>query len=214
MVTQLAVRPQSPITNEPVAEESEIEAALKEMGVPYRYLEARFETFEPRKGAELALAQAHNWSLVLSGPPGTGKTHLAVANLAEYASHNIARAKAYGEYHGIWWKTRFCNVPRLLERLRRQVRDEEDHDLLAEYIEADRLVLDDMGAEKFSDWTSDRLSLLIGARYDNGDDTIVTTNFTLDELADRGYDRIVSRLCQDGPYVRIEASDYRLEIQP
>lgn len=72
------------------------------------------------------------------------------------------------------------------------------------------VVLDDLGQEKTSDWTSETIYALVNARYESMLPTIVTTNLTGSELATSTYWPVISRLAEDGELVRIEGADHRL----
>jgi DNA replication protein DnaC len=211
---------------------------LVKAGVPPRYQQARFESFRRRAGTTEAMDYCRELAegtgdlddvgVILTGPPGTGKTHLAVSILAVYAVDHVEaswgrrnREAEAGEQVrplDLWeqdvarrWTPRFASVPRLLEHLRRSYQDDSRGDPMEALERAELLVLDDLGVEKVTDWTVDRLTTLVGTRYDTERPTVVTSNYDLEALANRGYDRIVSRLLEDGPHLRIDARDYRLE---
>jgi DNA replication protein DnaC len=204
--------------------EPDLIALLERAGVPPRFRDRRFATFQPREGAAVALRAAQELAddipirrgLVLLGPPGSGKTHLAVAILASHAARYLA---AYPDPIRIDGESliarppfgsRFVGVPRLLEDLRRRIGDPGLADPLAALEEAPLLVLDDLGREKVSDWTADRLYVLVDGRYGARLPTIVTSNYSFDELAQRGYDALVSRVAEDARVLELTASDYRL----
>lgn len=201
--------------------ERERAAILELAGVPERFRDRTFGSFHQRSGTTAALRAARatgesGRGLVLLGPPGTGKTHLAAAILAERVDRYLG---AYPEPVAIDdggmtvrppFGSRFVGVPRLLEDLRRRIGDPSLRDPLTALESAPLLVLDDLGREKTSDWTADRLYVLVDARYGARRPTVVTSNFSLDELADRGYDALVSRVCEDADLVGLSASDYRL----
>jgi DNA replication protein DnaC len=70
-----------------------------------------------------------------------------------------------------------------------------ESELLDKYSDVHLLVLDDLGAEKTSEWSWDLLSLLINRRYEGLKKTIITSNFDLATLAEKlGDDRIPSRI--------------------
>jgi DNA replication protein DnaC len=76
------------------------------------------------------------------------------------------------------------------------------------------VVLDDLGTEKASDWTVETLSAIVCDRYDAARRTVVTSNLSAARLVDLGYDRIVSRLADDGILLELTSlSDYRMKLR-
>jgi DNA replication protein DnaC len=113
----------------------------------------------------------------LFGRPGNGKTTLA--SLAV----NLIRANAGLE-------AVFANVPELLNRLRRGVRDGDDGTM--GYLRAvPVLALDDLGAERTTEWANEQLYELLNYRYVRHAPTIITSNLRPEQLGD---ERLASRL--------------------
>jgi DNA replication protein DnaC len=81
----------------------------------------------------------------------------------------------------------------------------------------DILILDDLGAERCTEWTRDYLATIIEDRYDHGQPTIVTTNYQPSKLAARlGFDdvmigeRLVSRLVENAVVIPFKGADRRI----
>jgi DNA replication protein DnaC len=76
-----------------------------------------------------------------------------------------------------------------------KVSQETDREVLERYGKVGLLVLDDFGTQNTSDWAFTMLYMLINRRYDDMSPTIITSNYSLEELADKlEDDRITSRL--------------------
>lgn len=143
-------------------------------------------------------AQNPNGWLVLIGPNGCGKTHLAaaIANQCLKAGSVVL----------------FTVVPELLAHLRSTFgpnATEAYDQRFAKMREAELLVLDDLGAHQSSAWTSEKLFQLLNYRYNSGFPTVITANrpglMGLDE-------RIVSRMSDTALVITVELSgavDYR-----
>jgi DNA replication protein DnaC len=134
--------------------------------------------------------QPQGWALV-QGNRGTGKTHL----LAAVANHLLSRGE--GRQMPL-----YVVAPDFLDYLRAGYDSDKISQNAAQRMEDARgcpvLLLDDLGAEKRSEWTDEQLYRLLNFRYNEGLPTVVASNVTLDKLEPR----IASRL-QDASLSRI-----------
>lgn len=131
--------------------------------------------------------------LFLFGRAGTGKTHLAV--------------KIAQELDG----AKFQKVPKLMLELKANFDGSgyENEIIIEKLSNVPVLILDDMGAEKASDWVAETMYILIDERYGNMKPTVITSNYSPSELAQRFGDRIVSRIMEMCRVIEIKTSDKR-----
>lgn len=110
-------------------------------------------------------AQNPNGWLVLIGPNGCGKTHLAAA----IANQNLKDGAV----------VLFTIVPDLLGHLRATfapTSTEAYDQRFAKMREAELLVLDDLGSHQSSPWANEKLFQLLNYRYNSGYPTVITAN--------------------------------------
>lgn len=77
--------------------------------------------------------------------------------------------------------------------------------------EAPMLFIDDIGAEKYTDFRSEIVYKIIDYRYRNNLPIFFTSNLTMGELSDLYSDRIASRLTEMCLNVFLEGEDRRME---
>jgi DNA replication protein DnaC len=166
--------------------------------------------------------------LLYSGPAGCGKTHLAAGVLIEL----IQRYQVRG---------RFVNLTSLVQQLQSTFDGSSSstrQELLGPILEAQVVVLDELGSQKPSEWVQDLLYYLIDTRYAARRPTLFTTNCSLagsgqrparaEENLDRGADltsgrsplarridaSLVSRLFEMARWISMDAvPDFRLEVR-
>lgn len=148
--------------------------------------------------------------LYLAGQVGTGKTHTAWSAVGAWC----VAAEVIPNPPQIDWGSGSPSVPQviftrmtdLLDDLRpgddsrKRIRDCQNVKLL---------VIDDLGAEKASEWTQERFYSVIDHRYANCMPLIVTSNIPPKELAEQTGDRAASRLAEMCEIVAMTGSDRR-----
>jgi len=136
------------------------------------------------------------YQLLLTGPSGTGKTHLVCALVRE-----LTRKRRVRHAH-------FAYVPDLTHQLSYERGFEARDELIRLTQNIDLLVLDDLGAIRIGDFERDMLMLILHQRHANGRSSIVTTNESLEHLGDLIGPRLVSRM-QQARQLLIDGEDYR-----
>ena len=193
---------------------------LSDAGIPPRYSKCDLDSFRDNNDSlAAAVRKARRFSetfpvvdkgLFFLGKPGLGKTHLSVAIVKEVIRRTNARALFY-------------DVRELLKEIRNTynpiVRSTES-DIIRPVMDAELLVLDDLGAEKTSEWVEETLNLIVNTRYNERRPTIFTSNYAvMEDLTDSenlvvrvGY-RMWSRLHEMCDFIEMKSVDYR-ELGP
>lgn len=164
------------------------------------------ETEEQQKAKRLAVEYITKFngekSLILSGDPGVGKSHIAVAITNALAkSHSVLFLKS-------------TNLLDFIKETYGQARHTEQ-DVLDICADVDLLVIDDLGAEysresSSESWASDILFKVIDSRLDKS--LIITTNYSESLLEEKyGFNgkRITSRMSDNAEKIRIVGKDMR-----
>src|SRR6201997_2535992 len=181
--------------------------------IPRRYLDVGFERYPVTEIEPAVVAATRRFAnridehldagrgLWFMGPVGTGKTTLAM--LVSKAALKAGRSVA------------IYSLPRLLNEIRDTHRAERSHvDLLDRLTAVDLLHIDDVGAERTTDWVLEELYSIVNARYEDERSMVITTNISdRDALCDQISARTVSRLTEMCDELPLEGADLRMEFR-
>ncbi len=190
---------------------------LASANIPRRYQHCTIANFTAyneslKKAAAMAERLAQDFpsvgrGLFFEGQPGVGKTHLAVAMLKQVIERTGAR--------GIFYDTR--DLLRLIRSTYDASTRTTELEILRPVMTADLLVLDDLGAEKPSEWVEETMNLIVNTRYNERRPTIFTTNYidvpdetAMDSLKVRVGFRMHSRLHEMCEFLEYDGGDYRM----
>ncbi|HEM9634198.1 TPA: ATP-binding protein [Streptococcus agalactiae] len=157
----------------------------------------RIDTAKHREVLSWAKAMANDWfkggkgNIVMTGKAGRGKSHLAYSIIKGLSD----KTKKFGL---------LVNVTDLLSEIKRDFSKETFW--MDQLKKVDYLVLDDLGAEKISDWSTSIIYSLLNKRTN----TIITTNLTPAEIRKKYGERIASRIrkgCDKSHIMEFEGLD-------
>ena len=181
--------------------------------IPRRYRDVAFDRppvteIEPRRVVDEVRAFADSIDTKLDGgrglwfmgPVGTGKTTLAM--LVSRAALRAGRSVA------------IYSLPRLLNEIRDTHRAERSHvNLLDRLTAVDLLHIDDVGAERTTDWVLEELYSIVNARYEDERSVVITTNILDREaLCAQITERTVSRLTEMCEELPLLGHDRRMDL--
>lgn len=165
---------------------------LEAARIPRRFRECSFHNYYPKNDSQY---WAHHFGrklveeypgievgLLLMGPVGVGKTHLATAILLGLIGRGV--------------RCLFYESGTLLKAIQdsyNPISKTSELRVLAPVYQAEVLVLDELGATVPTDWVRDTLYQIINTRYNDKRLTIFTTNYLDEILTEREEDREASR---------------------
>lgn len=192
--------------------------------IPKKHADSMFGNFEPanasqRNAANWFLERVDTWTpgekaLILSGPVGTGKTHLMCAWLRSITLR-----------HGVGAK--FVEFSHLLRDIKAGYdQNKSDAEIISRLVDIPVLVIDELGKQLDTDWQKGILDQLISQRYNKKNSTFATTNYPLEmgvgRMVSRASDdfkvrslsevvgsRMASRLAEMCDVIEVDAPDYR-----
>lgn len=184
-----------------------LEVRTKLARLPYRKTLEEFDfSFQPglderfiREMATMSFVQ-RNENLIFLGPPGVGKTHLAIATAIE------AIAKGLSVY--------FVSLTHLIEDLRKAYEENRLDKRLRVYVRPRILVIDEVGYLPLDSLAANLFFQVVSARYERGS-ILLTSNKSFGEWGELLGDPILAtavldRLLHHSHVINIRGRSYRL----
>jgi DNA replication protein DnaC len=200
--------------------------------IPRRYEHCSLESFDTHfPSSNRTLSAAHlrarrfveaypvetaGTGLLLTGSIGVGKTHLAVGILQALLNERGATGLFYD----------YRDLLKQIQNSYSKSNTSTELEVLAPVFEAEVLVLDELGANKPTDWVWDTVAHILNTRYNDRRTTIITTNYAnlppLDPtttrsreetLGDRIGERMRSRLQEMCVVVEMQGEDFRQKVK-
>ena len=195
------------------------ENIFRRMNIPKRYQDKELSNFIINKAYkhDLIISKVEEYinsddylegkGIFFVGPPGVGKTHLAVSILKEF----FRRRKIVG----LFYDTRSL----LFDLKATFDGSASGREILEEVVKTPILVLDDLGSERLSEWARDILHYIIINRYNELRPVIITSNIEIkakkvendvkETLEERMGGAIASRLSEMCQIITVKGQDMR-----
>lgn len=189
-----------------------VEALFGRSGIPPRFADRSLDTYVAKlPGQRMALnicrAYAGNWpdkrasggSLVLTGAPGTGKTHLACAIGGVVVREHLGDVL-------------FVTVSAMLRRIKdtyRKDSERSEQDVLNALSQPDLLILDEIGVQVGSEHEKLLMFEVLNDRYQNLQPTILISNLAVDELEAFLGHRVMDRYRECGAVLAFDWESHR-----
>jgi DNA replication protein DnaC len=186
----------------------ENEEAMLSKRLPARHQSFTLDTHPLRGTAIHAIVRGWlaQWDghrgLILRGDYGVGKTGFLVGLLKLMVPRVVA--------HG--WSMRFTTSLDLFNDLQAGFKNETYQALLDMCASVHLLALDDLGAERITDWRQDQLLAILGARYNAKLPLMATTNCNATQLREYLTPRVYSRIVETCDVFEVVGDDLRLQV--
>lgn len=173
-------------------ERERIKRIIGASGMGARFRNRNFEKFEVlplnKPAFQIAKGYADNFralqsspqgqeknSLLITGPKGTGKTHLAAAIANQLMAEGVP----------VVFATMIDLLAKIKSSFEKHGATNSENEIMRLYKTTDLLIIDDIGKEQPTEWALTKIYQIINARYEDYKPMIITSNYTTEELVER-----------------------------
>jgi DNA replication protein DnaC len=173
--------------------------------IPEQYEKAKYTNVPKDIRDRLEVIMTSRRGMYIHGSVGTGKTYIAYALKAEWDSRATV-------------KSMFWDATELMREIKADFDRPAEAKTRAEQRIMDfkgLLFIDDIGAEKMTDFVAETMHVIINHRYNNRMPVIFTSNFPVSDLANHlgglAGERIASRIVQECDIIELTGDDKRMK---
>lgn len=191
-----------------------IQSAISLAGVPVLFHDADMSDLGHASSKAFDVKESY----FIQGAVGVGKSHMAAAMLRQYVEALVPqydeqkREFCFHDFNSL--RPRYIEAPELLLEIRDSYSGKStmsEKEIVDYYTMTPFLVLDDLGSEKASEFSTLMIYLIINRRCTSGKTTIITSNLDLAEIKERLSDRISSRIKGMCREITVDGNDKRCE---
>lgn len=187
-----------------------IDYLIGKSGIKGRLLDYTFENFKTntsnKKYYDFAKIYCSNWEenksdgigIIMQGQNGTGKSHLSIAIAHELIEQSLVNV-------------RVGSFIKIAMEIRKNF--DSENEVVDHLSNIDLLILDDFGKEKSTPWIQQLSYLVINERYEKKKPTIITTNYSGQDLNTKFDTATIGRLIECCHVMKFsKVKNYRTEI--
>jgi DNA replication protein DnaC len=147
-------------------------------------------------------------SFFITGSPGTGKTVL----MADVMSRYFKRKAYYNAYLKEYQpRGKWISYPKFIIEIQCSFKDGNPIEMVESVANLGYwLAIDDLGAEKLTEFVEEVTYFILNEREQNMRKTIITSNLSLAQIADKMGERISSRIAGICDIIKLEGNDRRI----
>lgn len=185
-----------------------------------KYKEARFETFDNDR--EPMIINARNRAeAYCNNAKECYERHLGIYfyGMSELGKSHIMGCMANRLMENLY-TCMFASIAQILTRIRATFSSDSDSketesSILEDIASVDFLFLDDLGIENMNSFANEKLYSIINTRYNSGKPTIFSSNYTINELEQKGWDKqSLSRINEMATVrIKLEGTGYRSRLR-
>ncbi len=191
-------------------EKTRFNSRMRFLNIPKRYTMAHMNDYGPHMSVQLK-GISH-----ITGLAGRGKTHLLYALAKQAVLDSIGKETIFTKYKRMEHDTTTAthvSITELLANIKSTFShetEETEEDVIRMYCITQNLYIDDFGTHLNTDWEFTSIFRILDYRWANVLNTVVASNLSIPEIAERQSTRIASRIMGMGGSICLQQKDRRI----